>query len=180
MLKNRAYVKFLYISFRRILVLKNKLIGLILSTTMIVALLTGCGKEVNEIDEFGKEIDTFCSNISKIDNNINKINAESDDAVSKLLGYLDELDNDFRDFSNLDFPEEFDYLESLADEASEYMTTAVESYHEAYTDDSYNSSLADYASQNYSRAYKRIQIIVTFLHGEQPDDVEVTTAPPID
>ena len=74
------------------------------------------------------------------------------------------------------FPTEFDYLESLADEASEYMTTAVESYHDAYDNGGYNQLTADYAKENYARAYKRIQIIITFLHGEQPEDVNLTTA----
>ena len=35
---------------------------------------------------------------------------------------------------------------------------------------------SDYAKENYARAYKRIQIIITFLHGEQPEDVNLTTA----
>ena len=30
--------------------------------------------------------------------------------------------------------------------------------------------------KNYARAYKRIQIIITFLHGEQPENVNLTTA----
>jgi hypothetical protein len=76
----------------------------------------------------------------------------------------------------LDFPTEFDYLESLADEASAYMTQAVESYHEAYSNGGYNQLTADYAKENYARAYKRIQIIITFLHGEQPENVNLTTA----
>ena len=90
--------------------------------------------------------------------------------------YLDQLDSAFQDFAALDFPTEFDYLESLADEASEYMTTAVESYHDAYDNGGYNQLTADYAKENYARAYKRIQIIITFLHGEQPEDVNLTTA----
>ena len=44
-----------------------------------------------------------------------------------------KLDTSFQNFAELDFPTEFDYLESLADEASAYMTQAVESYHEAYS-----------------------------------------------
>ena len=40
----------------------------------------------------------------------------------------------------------------------------------------YNQLTADYAKENYARAYKRIQIIITFLHGEQPEDVNLTTA----
>ena len=47
-----------------------------------------------------------------------------------------------QDFAALDFPTEFDYLESLADEASEYMTTAVESYHDAYDNGGYNQPVS--------------------------------------
>ena len=56
------------------------------------------------------------------------------------------------------------------------MTQAVESYHEAYSNGGYNQLTADYAKENYARAYKRIQIIITFLHGEQPENVNLTTA----
>ena len=59
---------------------------------------------------------------------------------------------------------------------AKYMTTAVESYHDAYDNGGYNQLTADYAKENYARAYKRIQIIITFLHGEQPEDVNLTTA----
>ena len=39
----------------------------------------------------------------------------------------------------------------------------------------YENSVADLAKENYARAYKRIQIIITFLHGEEPEDVNLTT-----
>ena len=54
------------------------------------------------------------------------------------------------------------------------MTEAVKSYHEAYSNGSYNEYTAEYARQNYSRAYKRVQIIITFLHGEEPSDADLT------
>ena len=56
----------------------------------------------------------------------------------------------------------------------EYMTEAVSSYHNAYSNGSYNEYMADYAGENYARAYKRIQIILAFLHGEQPEDEDLT------
>ena len=137
-------------------------------------LLTACGKDPG-LTQFKEEIDAFCTEISDIDTAINNVDAQSDNATEELLGYLDELDASFQDFAALDFPSEFDYLESLADEASEYMTKAVESYHDAYSNGGYNQVTADYAKENYARAYKRIQIIITFLHGEQPEDVNLTT-----
>ena len=136
---------------------------------------TACGKDP-KLTQFKGEIDAFCTEISDIDTAINNVDAESDTATDELLGYLDQLDTSFQNFAELDFPTEFDYLESLADEASAYMTQAVESYHEAYSNGGYNQLTADYAKENYARAYKRIQIIITFLHGEQPENVNLTTA----
>ncbi len=138
-------------------------------------MLTACGKDP-QLTQFREEIDSFCTEISDIDTEINNVDAQSENAPEELLGYLDQLDNAFQEFASLDFPTDFDYLESLADEASEYMSTAVESYHEAYSNEGYDQATADYARENYARAYKRIQIIITFLHGEQPEDVNLTTS----
>lgn len=135
--------------------------------------LSACGEDP-ELAQFRIDMDTFCTKISEIDNSINNIDAQSDNAVAELLSYLDDLDLVFQDFAKLDFPEQFDYLEKLADESSEYMTEAVKNYHEAYSNNSYNEQTAEYARQNYSRAYKRIQIIISFLHGEIPDDVDLS------
>lgn len=141
----------------------------ILAATM----LTACGQDP-AITDFKYEIDDFCTRISEIDTSINNIDAQSENATVELLGYLDELDAAFQEFAELDFPEEFDYLESLADESGTYMTEAVKSYKDAYSD-GYDETLGEYAKENYSRAYKRIQIIITFLHGEEPEDVNLTT-----
>ena len=119
-------------------------------------------------------MDDFCTRISEIDTSINNIDAQSQDAAAELLGYLDDLDTTFQTFAALDFPEEFDYLESLADESSQYMTEAVKSYHDAFRDHSYDEAIAAYARENYSRAYKRVQIIIAFLHGEEPLDPDLS------
>ncbi len=138
-------------------------------------LLTACG-EAPELTRFKNDMDAFCTKISEIDTAINSIDANSDTAVSELLTQLDLLDTEFQKFADLDFPEEFDYLEGLADEAGSYMTEAVSSYHEAYSNGSYNEYLAEYAYENYSRANKRILIIVSLLHGEEPEDVDLVAA----
>ncbi|MCM1192746.1 MAG: hypothetical protein NC123_00645 [Butyrivibrio sp.] len=151
--------------------MKNK-VRMLIAAVFAAILLTACGEDP-ELVQFRKNIDDFCTKISEIDSGMNNIDAEADNAVAEFLGYLDELDLIFQSFAKLDFPEEFDYLEATADEASQYMTTAVESYHEAYSNGSYNEYTAEYAYGNYSRAYKRIQIIISFLHGETPDDVNV-------
>lgn len=147
-------------------------IRIILAAFLSAAILAGCGEDP-VLSQFRQDMDAFCTKISEIDTSINGIDAESEYAISELLGYLDDLDLIFQDFAELDFPEEFDYLENLADESSQYMTEAVQSFHRAYSNGSYNEYTADYAKQNYSRAYKRIQIIISFLHGEEPDDADL-------
>ena len=153
--------------------MKTKIAALALGLVTMLS-LTSCGSNP-ELTKFKTEMDNFCTSISEIDTAINNIDAESDSAIFDLLGYLDDLDTEFQNFAKLDFPEEFDYLESLADESSEYMTEAVKSYHEAYSNNSYNEYTAAYAKENYTRAYKRVQVIITFLHGEEPKDVDLTS-----
>lgn len=150
----------------------KKKVCLLITVFLIAAMLTACGEDPKLV-QFRKSVDEFCNKVAEIDSKMNNMDAEADDAVTVFLSYLDDLDLVFQSFSKLDFPEEFDYLESTADEASQYMTTAVESYHDAYSNGSYNEYTAAYAYENYSRAYKRIQIIISFLHGETPDDVDI-------
>lgn len=172
--KTAEYDKFLGGSnIGRMIALKKKILT-IMTGILTILMLTACGKDP-KLTQFKGEIDDFCTKISDIDTAINNLDAQSETATEDLLGYLDELDTAFQDFAALDFPEEFDYLESIADEAGEYMKQAVESYHDAYGNGGYNQLIADYAKENYARAYKRIQIIITFLHGEQPEDVNLTT-----
>nr|WP_304955034.1 hypothetical protein [uncultured Acetatifactor sp.] len=150
-----------------------KKISVIFPALFIAVILTACGEDT-ELSRFRKSMDDFCTRISEIDDSINHIDAQSDAAVTELLDCLDDLDSTFQDFAQLDFPQEFDYLENLADESSEYMTEAVKSYHDAYGSDNYDEYTAEYAKQNYSKAYKRIQIIISFLHGEEPTDADLS------
>ena len=53
------------------------------------------------------------------------------------------------------------------------MSEAVASYHSAFSNNSYNEYTADYAQENYSRAIKRIKIIIAFLKGETPEDENI-------
>ena len=135
-------------------------------------LLTGCSNENDAaLAKLENEINTFCDNVLKIDTAINQItNITADEAGLKiatkdLMYNLDILKDEFVKFSNIDFPEEYDYLESVADEASDYMTEAVKSYHTVY-EENYTESMEKYAQENYSRAYKRVQIILDVLQGD--------------
>jgi len=153
---------------------RRKIIRSLCAVLLTFPLLTACGEDPR-LAQFRKNMDDFCTKVSEIDTDINKIDAQADNAVSELLAYLDDLDVVFQSFARLDFPEEFDDLEILADRSSQYMTEAVKNYHEAYRNNSYNEHTAEYARQYYSRAYKQIQIIISYLHGDIPDDADLTS-----
>lgn len=144
-------------------------------------LLTGCAQQDTETLQFVNDMNAFCDKIVEIDDAINDINNITSDeeglaaAKEELLDCLDRLEDEFRKFANLDFPQEFDYLENMSDEASEYMTEAVESYHTLYGKaDGYNVNMEEYANENYARAYKRVKVIVALLRGETPDEEGLT------
>lgn len=147
-------------------------IGLLLAVVLTAVSLTACGEDP-ELARFRNNVEEFCTKVSAIDTDINNIDANADNAVSLLLSYLDELDSVFQSFAELDFPEEFDYLEEVADKSGEYMSEAVSNYHRAYSNNGYDEYSAAYAKENYSRAYKCIQIIITFLHGDKPNDADL-------
>lgn len=137
-------------------------------------ILTGCSSEDPAMSRFTKELNDFCDSLKDIDADMNQItNITADEAGlaaarEDLLFHLDRLDDEFSKFANIDFPADYDYLEQYADEASDYMTEAVKSYHTVY-EDNYTVSMEEYAQENYSRAYKRVQIILDVLHGEDPN-----------
>ncbi len=143
-------------------------------TLFSVVFLTGCGEDP-ELTKFKTNFENFCINLSTLDNSINKINAESDNASDKLIGYINQMDDQFKALASLEFPEDFKYLEELADEASDYMTEAAVSYEKAYADNTFDQKMCDYAFKNYKRAYKRIQIMLIYLHGDEPSEEDLIT-----
>ena len=128
--------------------MKKKIITLLLATCFALS-VTGCG-ENKDLTKYRKEMDEFFADIEIIHNKMNTIDAESE------------------------VPEEFSSLESLADEASENMSLAVENYHDAYSKDSYNEYTAATADEYYARANKRLQYMIDILHGKMPEGDGVT------
>ncbi len=147
--------------------MKHRFLTLFLSAILCLA-LTACGEDP-ELTKFKKELDNFCSQIEEIDAGMNNIDATSETAKEDLLDYLDRADDNFRKLANLSVPEEFAYIEELADKASEDMTQAVTLYHDAFSNNSFNEYTFDYASEYYKRAFKRLTYIITLLHGDVPE-----------
>ncbi len=147
----------------------KKKILMIMSVLLLAITVTGCGEDP-KLTKFRKDLDSFFTTLADLDASINAIDPESISATTDLLNYLDQVDEQFKILASISVPDEFSYLDSLMDEASSYMSEAVASYHEAYSNNSYNEYTAAYAYENYARAYKRVQYIITVLHGDLPED----------
>lgn len=135
--------------------------------------LTGCGKD-EALETYKADMETFFSNISEINDNMNSIDVSEDGYVAQILEYLDELDEEVAWMAELEVPEEFSAVESLADEASENMAQAVSYYHVAYEGEEYDANMEEAAHEYYYRANTIIQYIITILHGEIPEGEGVT------
>lgn len=145
--------------------LKTKLL-LFTITVLFCFVHTGCG-ENPAISKFQNDIDAFCDQVAEIDAGINSIDSQSETASDELLYYLDRLDETFKGLSEISIPKDYAYMEQLTLEASSYMTTAVEAYHEAFEGDIFDESTAEYAKENYERAYKRVTVLLQLLRGEE-------------
>lgn len=154
--------------------MKKKLLTLLLSSCLLLA-FTGCNND-KELEKYKTQMDNFFLEVETIHNTMNSIDPESETALDELFECLDDLDLLFASMAELEVPSDFSNVEELADEASENMTLAVENYHNAYSNDSYNEYTAGTANEYYARANKRLQYIIDILHGELPEgnDVVIT------
>ena len=134
--------------------------------------LSGCGNNA-ELTKYEEDVTAFIDEVSNIKLRMEEIDINSESAITDTLTCLDEMQEQFYFLAEMDVPKEFASIESLADEASDYMTEAVAIYHEVFEADEYDAANADVASQNYDRAMKRISYISTLLQGELPDDENI-------
>ena len=146
---------------------------MILTTLLFAFLLTACG-ENEELTAYQEDMNTFFERASEYNDKVNAIDRESDTAVIELLGYLDAFAEDIQWMAELEVPEQFSAVESLADEADENMKEAVALFHTAYDGETYDEGSEQAALEYYNRTNIRIQYIITILHGEIPEGEGVT------
>ncbi len=146
---------------------------MILITLLFAFLLTACG-ENEELTAYQEDMNTFFERASEYNDKMNAIDRESDTAVIELLGYLDAFAEDIQWMAELEVPEQFSAVESLADEADENMKEAVALFHTAYDGETYDEGSEQAALEYYNRTNIRIQYIITILHGEIPEGEGVT------
>lgn len=152
--------------------MKHKILLLLLSILLTFS-LSGCGQ--TSLVDFQSEMDVFLKDITKVDAQMNTIDPDSEDAVKEMLECLDAMNNSFKLLAEIDVPREFSSIESLADEASEYMTLALQYYNEAFEEpDKYNSAKGDAALQYLQRALVRKEYIAIILQGGTPEGEGVT------
>ncbi len=149
--------------------IRSRIIPMFVAFLLASSLLsTGCGENeaAAELEIYKSNLTTFLENISYLDSELNAIDPSSETSREELLGYLDQLNEQFAALAALDVPEQFANVKELAAGASENMTHAVEYYKEAYTEEAFNENYAVAANEYYSRANERLVYILQFLHGE--------------
>ena len=151
----------------------------VLSVAIVVAscvMMAGCGKGTKELDKYYENMNNFTNNIGIIKERMESIDTASENASNDVLACLDQLEEQFKLLSEIEVPKQFSSNEQLADDAYSYMQQAVSMYHEFYDDPESDYSVFEAASENYSRAMKRVGYISSILKGEVPegDGVDVT------
>lgn len=148
--------------------IRNHKVASLLVISLLILCLTGCGKD-KDLEAYKANIETFAVNIAEINDNINSIDMTSETRVADFLTYLDALNEAFTWFAELEVPEQFSSIESLADDAGTYMAEAVSLYHQAFETTPLDTTILDAAAENYKRANTRIDYIAAILQGEVPE-----------
>lgn len=150
----------------------NKLV--VLCVVLLCGLwLTGCGED-EQLTAYQEDMNTFFAHIADIDEGMNAIDATTDDAKQQLLSYLDQLQAEITWMAELETPDQFSMVDSLADEADENMRQAVALYHSAYEAEVFDEALAQAAREYYDRVNLRIQYIRMIFQGEIPEGEGIT------
>lgn len=158
----------------------NSLKKSILASIMIMAMcliMAGCGAQKSEeLETYKTNMSNFYDKLAYYDSAINSIDTSSEGAKAELLGYLDEMNEEYKKMAEYEIPDQFSGISDIAKEAADYMQMANEFYHQAYDGDFDEDSEA-LASQYYQRANSRAHVILQVLHGEVPsgEGVTVTT-----
>ena len=147
----------------------------IIGTLTTVLCLTACGhtNEEKELADFSSSISSFTASIQDANQQINELDVNDANASQELLSILDGLDEKFKELADLSVPEQYQSIETLADEASENMTNAVSYFHSAYEGEAFDEQDADVAYQYYTRAMVRIEYFGYVLVGEIPENDHV-------
>ncbi len=159
----------------------KKIACLLAALVFTILTLTGCSssEETKALNNYKTEMETFFTDLEEINTVINEIDPESETSISELFSTFDTLEEKFSYLAAIDVPiegapETFSYIEPLANEAADYMVQANGYMHDSFSDSSYNENTLAGAIECYKRANKRVQYIITLLHGEYPKDENIS------
>lgn len=159
----------------------RKLIKIFTVLALTLCFLSGCVAKGSSgvVGEYKTSMEKFFDGLKTIDADINNINPDDQDAINKLFEQFDTMDKAYASMAELTVPTEgvpetFAYIPELSKSASEYMTQANGYLHDSFAESSYNEHTLEAAMECYKRANKRVQFIITLLHGEYPKDESIS------
>lgn len=138
----------------------------------LLLFLSGCG-ESEELTAFEESMILFHENIIEIGSSIDAIDPSSPDAVESMNNQLSLLQAEFEGLAELEVPTQFSNIETLADDAADYMREAAKLFREAYEEDYVSDPFIQAAVDNYESAMKRLDYISTLLQGELPEGATI-------
>ncbi len=142
--------------------------------TLLTLLTTGCGASSKEVLAFQNELDVVFSKMENIHNELESLDVSNKDASAQALEALSNLKTAFEELSAIDVKDdEYAFINDLAIEGSQFMDQAYNLFEDAFSGEEYDNETASLAYQYLERASKRVNVIITMLHGEVPDDVIV-------
>lgn len=145
---------------------QHKLFFLFWCILLSSLLLSGCGKKKDAaLETFQAQLDNFTNAVMKLDTDINSINPTSDNAVTQLLSYYDELNIQFAALAAIPVPDEYSDVARLSQKASEYMSQAVAYYHTAFESEFLDQDILDLASSYQKKAFDFVNYIGQVLMG---------------
>lgn len=155
--------------------MKRKIICFLFFVTILS--LAACGKKgssSSELKNYKESMEKFCDNLVVIDGEIKLIDPTDQNSINKLFDEFDKLEEEFKTLSEMKIPAEYAINESLATEGYDYMVQANDYLHQSFSETSYNPYTLDASMECYKRANKRVQYIISILHGQLPQDDNIT------
>ncbi len=154
--------------------MRNKLI-LLLSLVLLLSLSVSCGSsEDSEIAAYREAMSTFFDSLSDQMSDLDVIEASSPSAREELLAAIDGMKQLCDDAVSIPVPEQFVNAGEMTKETAKYMDLAAEQYHLALDDpSSFDEAAFDYAGQYYNIVGIRLRYLVSFLHGETPEGLDI-------
>ncbi len=147
----------------------------ITAAVLISFMLTACGspEQAGELSAYRDNMTAMFDRVASCSGSISSIDPESEEAPAQLLEAVDELKTVLDEGAEIPAPGEFENAQEMCRQAAFYMDAAAEQYHLAFESEAFDSQAFANAQDYMSESYGRLDYMVTFLHGEIPEGMEV-------